>query len=84
MVRLRNHYHESGFLKVDADYDVRYDAKSDLVQVAYVIEEGPPLLVRSLRFLGDSGGLRLPAKLTRDWARFERREQRERRPLRQG
>jgi outer membrane protein insertion porin family len=76
VVRLRNHYQQSGFLKARVDSDVRYDARSDLVQVAYVIEEGPPLLVRSLRFQGDSGGLGLPPKLARDWTSFERREQR--------
>ena len=77
VVRLRNHYWRSGFRKADVKYDVRYDAKSDLVQVVYVIEEGPPLLVRSLRFVGDSGGLSLPPKLARDWTSFVRREQRE-------
>jgi outer membrane protein insertion porin family len=76
VVRLRNHYEQSGFLKADVKYDVRYDAKSDLVQVAYIIDEGPPLLVRSLRFVGDSGGLNLPPKLARDWTSFVRREQR--------
>ena len=77
VARLRNHYAQSGFLKVDVTYDVRYSAKSDLATVAYVIDEGPPLLVRSLRFVGDSGGLNLPAELARDWTRFTRREQRE-------
>ena len=50
MIRLHNHYQRSGFLKVDVKYDVRYDAKSDLVRVTYIIDEGPPLMVRSLRF----------------------------------
>jgi outer membrane protein insertion porin family len=76
VARLRNHYWRSGFLKTDVKYDVRYDAKSDLVQVAYIIDEGPPLLVRSLRFVGDSGGLSLPPKFARDWASFVRQEQR--------
>jgi outer membrane protein insertion porin family len=75
VLRLRNHYQRSGFLKADVSYDVRYSAKSDLVQVAYVIDEGPPLLVRSLRFLGDSGDLRFPPKLDREWERFVRRAQ---------
>jgi outer membrane protein insertion porin family len=76
VVRLRNHYWRSGFLKTDVKYDVRYDAKSDLVQVVYIVDEGPPLLVRSLRFVGDSGELSLPPKFARDWASFVRREQR--------
>jgi outer membrane protein insertion porin family len=76
VVRLRNHYQRAGFLKTRVDYDVKYDAKSDLVQVAYIIDEGPPVLVRSLRFLGDSGDVRLPSELAKPWARFEQREQR--------
>jgi outer membrane protein insertion porin family len=76
VIRLRNHYYRSGFRKADVKYDVRYDAKADLVQVAYVIDEGPPLLVRSLRFVGDSSGLNLPVELARDWIKFERQEQR--------
>jgi outer membrane protein insertion porin family len=76
VVRLRNHYQRSGFLKVDVKYDVRYEAKSDLAEVAYVIDEGPPLLVRSLRFMGYSGGLNLAREIAGDWTRFERREQR--------
>jgi outer membrane protein insertion porin family len=76
VVRLRNHYQRSGFLKADVKDDVQYDAKSDLVKVAYVIDEGPPLLVRSLRFVGDNGGLSLPPKLARDWTSFVRQQQR--------
>ena len=76
VVRLRNHYQRSGFPKARVDYDVEYDAESDLVQVAYVIDQGPPLLVGSLSFVGDSGGLNLPPNLARDWSRFVRREQR--------
>lgn len=73
VVRLRNYYRDSGFLKADIDYDVRYDAESDLVRVAFIIDEGPPLLVRSLRFLGDSGRVELPPNLAENWNRFERR-----------
>jgi outer membrane protein insertion porin family len=76
VVRLRNHYRRSGFLKTRVDYNVRYDAEPDLVEVTYIVDEGPPLLVRSLRFLGDSGELKLPTELTGAWARFEQREQR--------
>ena len=77
VIRLGNHYRRSGFLKAAVEYDVRYEAKSDLVQVTYVVDEGPPLMVRSLRFIGDSAGLKFPSKLARDWVRFERREQRQ-------
>ena len=76
VVRLRNHYYRSGFQKAGVRHDVRYSAESDLVQVSYVIDEGPPLLVHSLRFMGDSGDLNLPAQLDREWDQFVQREQR--------
>jgi outer membrane protein assembly factor BamA len=76
VVRLENHYRRSGFLKVDVRYDVRYDAESDLVEVAYVVNEGPALRVRSLEFVGDTSGLSFPPKLGREWTTFVRREQR--------
>lgn len=81
IVRLRNHYRRSGFLDAEVTYDVRYDAKSDLVQVAYVIDEGPPLLMRTIRFVGESGSVRLPPKLDSEWDRFVRRVGREPRRL---
>ena len=75
VIRLENHYRRSGFLKVDARYDVRYDAKSDLVEVAYVINEGPPLQVSSLRFVADSGPLTFSPTLSDEWNKFVRAEQ---------
>jgi outer membrane protein insertion porin family len=77
VVRLGKHYQRSGFLKVEVSYDVRYDAESDLVEVAYVIEEGPPVLVRSLRFVGDSPGLSFPPKVAPEWTTFVRRQERD-------
>ncbi len=76
VVRLRNHYQRSGFLKAEVSYDVRYDAEPDLVEVAYVIKEGPPVLVRSLRFAGDSAGLSFPPEVAADWTQFVRRQER--------
>jgi outer membrane protein insertion porin family len=81
VVRLRHFYEQSGFPKARVKGDVRYDAKSDLVEVAFVIAEGPPLMVRSLRFVGDSGELKLPAELHPGWARFVEREQQHERRL---
>ncbi len=76
VVRLENHYRRSGFLKLDVRYDVRYNARSDLVEVAYVVKEGPPLRVGSLHFVADSGKLSFPPKLDREWTKFVGREQR--------
>ncbi|HYF40074.1 MAG TPA: BamA/TamA family outer membrane protein, partial [Gemmatimonadales bacterium] len=77
VVRLRNHYGRSGYLKAEVSYDVRYDAGSDLVEVAYVIDEGPPLLTRSIRFVGESGSVRLPPALESEWDEFVQRIERE-------
>jgi outer membrane protein insertion porin family len=76
VVRLRNYCHRAGFLKAAVTYDVRYSAKSDLVEVTYLINEGPPLLLHSLRFIGDSGKLNLPPQLDREWDQFVQREER--------
>ncbi|MBA3317501.1 MAG: BamA/TamA family outer membrane protein [Gemmatimonadales bacterium] len=51
VVRIRNVHHRNGFLDAKVDYDVSYKAKDDLVEVTFVIEEGPPLLLRGVRFV---------------------------------
>ncbi len=76
LVRLRNHYYRSGFPKADVGHDARYNAKSDLIWLTYVIAEGPPLLLRSVRFVGDSGTLKFPPELAPQWDQFVKRAQR--------
>jgi outer membrane protein insertion porin family len=44
------------------------------VDVTYVIRAGPPLLIDSLDFVGESGPLDIPADARNDWARFVKRE----------
>ena len=44
--------------------------------MTYVISEGPPLLLHSLRFVGDSGTLKFAAELAPEWDQFVKREQR--------
>ena len=51
VVRIRNIYARSGFLDVKVDYEVRYDAEDDLVDVTFLIEEGPPIQLRQVRFI---------------------------------
>jgi outer membrane protein assembly factor BamA len=70
LVRLRNHYHRSGFPKADVRYDVRYDAKADEVRIVFVIKEGPPLRIASLEFVSDTGALAVPAGLEPQWSSF--------------
>ncbi|MFL5531405.1 MAG: POTRA domain-containing protein, partial [Gemmatimonadales bacterium] len=76
VVRLRKHYSRSGFPKADIGREARYDAKSDLIRVTYVITEGPPLLLHSVRFVGDSGTLKFAPELAPEWDSFVKGEQR--------
>jgi outer membrane protein assembly factor BamA len=74
-VRLRHYYERAGFPKADVDYQAKYQAKSDLVEVTYRIAEGPPLKVDTLIFEGTDGPLAVPDSLGRSWRRFVRTEQ---------
>jgi hypothetical protein len=76
-IRLRHHYNRSGFPRARVHYDVRYDAKSDRVNIAFVIREGPPLLVETLNFAADSGPLVVPTELQTNWGKFTARQQQE-------
>jgi outer membrane protein insertion porin family len=76
VVRLRNIYIRFGYLDADIDYDVQYDAEDDLVDVTFVIEEGPPLQLRAVRFMGaDSGPPPVAPELGDEWQEFVRLEQ---------
>jgi outer membrane protein insertion porin family len=75
VVRLRNYYQRSGFPKADVRYDATYQAKSNLVKVAYVITEGPPLKVDTLAFEAQEGTLELPERIQQSWHRFVRSQQ---------
>ncbi len=76
VVRLRNVYTRNGWLNAKVDYDVEYRAKDDLVDIVFVIEEGPALLLRAVRFTGpDSGPAAIDPELTGPWSRFQQAEQ---------
>jgi outer membrane protein insertion porin family len=75
VVRLRNVYVLSGFLKAKVDYDVRYDAQEDLVDVAFLLDEGPPVQLRDVRFIAsDSSPPAIDPELAQEWERFTREE----------
>jgi outer membrane protein insertion porin family len=75
VARLRNLYILSGFLKAKVDYDVHYDAKEDLVDVAFLIEEGPPVQLRDIRFVArDSSPPAIDPDLKEEWDQFVRAE----------
>lgn len=76
VVRLRNIFVRAGYLDVKVDYDVRYDAEEDLVDVAFVIEQGPAIELRTVRFMArDSSPPAIDTELEPEWTRFVRAEQ---------
>ncbi len=64
----------SGYPKATVKYDVAYHSKHDVVDVTFVVRAGPPLMLDSLDFAGDSGALDIPPDARHDWARFVQRE----------
>jgi outer membrane protein insertion porin family len=77
VVRLRQYYARKGFPDAEIDYDVRYDAEPDLVDVTFVVREGSPLLLAGINFVGvDSAPPLVAPELERNWQRFIRRHTR--------
>ncbi len=76
VVRLRNIYTRYGYLDAKVDYDVRYDAEADLAAVTFVVEEGPALQLRTVRFIGpDSAPPAIAPPIADEWREFVRLEQ---------
>ena len=69
VARLRRFYHQSGFLEPVITYIVDLDREKNLVDVEYVIEEGPPLTLGRVHVTGaDSAApLLLPPDLETSW-----------------
>jgi outer membrane protein insertion porin family len=66
VVRLRRFYERSGFLDPDIDYRVKANSSGTLVDVTFLVHEGPAVLLRDLRIhLTDSVGL--PDSLMGGW-----------------
>ena len=85
VVRLRHIYTRYGYLDAEVSYDVRYDAEDDLVDVAFLIDEGPPLQLRTVKFIGpDSGPPPIAPELADQWREFVRLEQENRGRLGEG
>jgi outer membrane protein insertion porin family len=71
VVRIRNIYVRAGFLDAKVDYDVDYEAEKDLVDVAFLIEQGPPVQLRRVRFIAqDSSPPAIAPELEEDWNQF--------------
>jgi outer membrane protein insertion porin family len=85
VVRLRNIYTRFGYLDAKVEYHVRYEAEEDLANVTFIIEEGPPLQLRSVRFTGpDSAPPAIAPEIAGEWREFERLEQENRGRLGEG
>ncbi len=75
VIRLRNLYRESGFLRAQVRYEVQYDAEPDLIAVTYVVDEGEPLLLRRLEYHASDGGApTIPRGTEARWAALRRTE----------
>ena len=69
LARIRRLYHGSGFIDAAIDYDVRFDPEENLVDVEFLIDEGPPLMLRRLRVCGADtmDTFALPSDLAQQW-----------------
>lgn len=57
-VRIRDFYDKSGILHTDVGFEVKPDTSDRVVDVVFVIDEGKPTLLRSVRIeTGDSAGV---------------------------
>ncbi|HUR93008.1 MAG TPA: BamA/TamA family outer membrane protein [Gemmatimonadales bacterium] len=72
VVRLRHFYQRSGFPRARVEYQARYQAKANVVEVTYVVTEGPPLEVDTMTFSAVEGPLEVPEDAARSWRRFVR------------
>jgi len=71
--RLERFYREAGFPDVRVEYDVVLDTVENRVDVTFLVHEGPPRLLDSLRVEGPGGGTlgeELPPDLRRPWSLF--------------
>ncbi len=75
VVRLRRYYEENGFPRADVDYEVDLDTASNTVDVTFLIDQGPPLLIDEVAFAGpgqvDVATLLAP-EIRDEWAEYTR------------
>jgi outer membrane protein insertion porin family len=78
VIRLRRLYQQSGFQRAAVSYEVKYDAKPDLIDVTYVIAEGPPTQIRSIGYSGKGGkSLDIPGEAAESWTALTELERKE-------
>ncbi|HEY7504001.1 MAG TPA: BamA/TamA family outer membrane protein [Gemmatimonadales bacterium] len=75
VVRLRQFYRRAGFAQPLVDYEVRTNRPGTVVDVSYVIEEGPAAVLRTFQVVGPDGtaSMDVSDSLSASWDAFEAR-----------
>lgn len=80
VARIRRLYAESGFLGTQVRYEVEFRDDENRVEIAFIIDEGRPILLRSIGVTTMDGGdpaELLPDDLVGEWSRFVERRSRQ-------
>ena len=75
VVRVQRYVAESGFPRAAVDYEVELDTSDNAVDITFVVERGPPLVLDEVSFAGPGQvpvTAQLPAELHDDWEAFTR------------
>jgi len=80
VVRIRDAYAAAGFFHAQARYDVRHDPSKNLLDVTFVIDEGPPLLLSDVSIgpADSTSMLAIPPGQEKSWQRLVRSIERQR------
>ena len=73
VARLRRFYKQNGFPKAWVEYTIQLDPLSNRIAITLNIDEGPPLIIQNLDFLGPNGQPlidHLPDDLVEQWTAF--------------
>ena len=69
VVRLRRFYQSAGFLHAGVTYDVHLDEEDNLIDITFVVDEGPPITLIAVRDIpvGATDSSDLPKEIAADW-----------------
>ncbi len=75
VVRLRRRYRSAGFLEVRVAYEVGQVGDQDLLDIVFVVEEGPPQMVvdAAVTAMDSVSRVQVPPDLERSWTKVESR-----------
>ena len=71
VARLRLFYQSAGFLHSEISYDVRLDEEENLIDITFVIDEGPPINLTAVRDVpvGGVDSSSVPGEIAAEWRR---------------